>query len=70
MRKNGAAKCLDLMKGFSDVSTVASVPMCLQDCVLSLLDLSCSNRERRDERMKEGGKEGIKMLHENRNVAL
>ncbi|KAM7131417.1 uncharacterized protein J5F26_000235 isoform 2-T5 [Ciconia maguari] len=37
VRKNGAAKCLDLVKGFSDVSTVASVPVCLQDCVLFLV---------------------------------
>lgn len=29
--------CLDLVKGFSDVSIVASVPMCLQDCVLLLV---------------------------------
>lgn len=37
VRKNRAAVCLDLVKGFSDVSTVASVPVCLQDCVLLLV---------------------------------
>lgn len=57
MRNKEAAKYLDLLKGFSDVSNAASVPVCLQDCVLLLV---------RSFLQLQGKKEGRKTLSENK----
>lgn len=57
VRNKEAAKYLDPLKGFSDVSNAASVPVCLQDCVLLLV---------RSFLQLQGKKEGRKTLSENK----
>lgn len=57
MRNKEAAKYLDSLKSFSDVSNAASVPVCLEDCVLllvrSFLQLQGKKERKKRERKRE-----------------